>query len=116
MSYELDISRQRKEGGVPCINFQPFESGTLRGFGDFHIVGWHFRVFGCSCHVQNDRRWVGLPGKPLLDRAGQVQRDEDTGKIRYVPVIGFDDKDLLHRFNDAAVAALDAYQPGWDRS
>ena len=72
-----------------------------------------FRILGRPAHAGNDRCWVGLPGKPLLDRAGQVQRDEQTGKVRYVPVIVFDDKNLLHRFSDAAARALDLYAHGW---
>jgi hypothetical protein len=113
MSGALDI--QRPAAGVICISFNAFSSGTLRGFGDFHIAGWHFRILGCSCHRQNESRWVGLPSKPLFDKqTGLVLRD-DGGKVKYVPVISFDDMSLLRRFSDASVAALDLYAPGWDR-
>ena len=112
----VDIRRQRSGGGISCIGFAPVNGpNTLRGFGDLHILGWHFRILGCPAHAGNDRRWVGLPGKPMTDREGVPLRDESTGKIRYVSFAAFDDKDLLHRFSDAACAALDAYQPGWDR-
>jgi hypothetical protein len=116
MSYELDVSRQRREGGISVISFNPVNGpNTLRGFADLHIVGWHFRILGCPCHAGYDRRWVGLPGKPMTDREGIPMRDESTGKIRYVSFAAFDDKDLLRRFSDAACAALDVYAPGWDR-
>ena len=51
----------------------------------------------------------------MTDREGVPLRDEATGKIRYVSFAAFDDKDLLRRFSDAAVAALDPYPPGWER-
>ena len=116
MSYAVDISRQRRDAGVSIIAFHRFDGpNTLRGFADVHIVGWHFRISGCPAHAGNDRRWVGFPGKPLTDRDGVPLRDESTGKVRYVSFASFDDKDLLRRFSDAACAALDLYQPGWDR-
>ena len=108
-----DKATDRHGSGIACIGFQPFESGTLRGFGDFLVPAWHLQMLGCSCHCQGDRRWIGLPSKPLIDRGGHALRDESTGKIRYAPVVGFDDKEVLHRFSDAAIAALDVYRPGW---
>ena len=71
-------------------------------------------MLGCSCHRQNESRWVGLPGKPLIDKAGPALRD-DNGKIRYQAVLAFDDREILRRFSDAACAALDVYPPGWDQ-
>lgn len=113
MTGALDI-RRRAEGGISCLAFNAFAgSGTLKGFGDFHVVGWHFRIFGCSAHCQTNSRWVQLPSKPLIDKAGLALR-EDSGKIRYAPVIAFDHRELLRRFSDAACQALDAYYPGWD--
>ena len=82
MSGAVETIRPAAGAGVTCIGFTPFGTGTLRGFGGFHVVGWRLRVLGCSCHRQNESRWVGLPGKPLVDKAGVALRD-DNGKIRY---------------------------------
>ena len=112
----LDIVRPATGGGINCIAFKPYDSGgVVRGWADLQIIGWHFRILGCPASSHGERRWVGLPGKPMTDRDGQPLRDEG-GKARYVAFAAFDDKDLLHRFfSDAAVRALDLYAPGWDR-
>ena len=47
-----------------------------------------------------------------IARGGQVQRDEAAGKIRYIPVLAFDARELLRKFSDAACAAHNAYQQG----
>ena len=59
------------------------------------------------------RRTVGLPGKPMIDREGLPLRDESIGKLRYIGFAAFDDMELLWRFSDAAVSALDADYPAW---
>ena len=45
---------------------------------------------------------------------GQVQ-SEATGKVRYVQVVAFDERELPRRFSDAACVALDTHTPGWRR-
>lgn len=110
------IDRRHPAGsGISVIAFKPYDAGgVLKGWADLHIVGWHFRILGCPASCNGDKRWVGLPGKPMTDRDGAALRD-DSGKVRYVAFASFDDRDTLRRVSDAACAALDAYQPGWDR-
>jgi hypothetical protein len=115
MSLQLDISRQPRQGGISVTAFHAvYGPNILRGFADLHIIGWHFKILGCPAHAGHDKRWIGLPGKPMTDRDGVPLRDEATGKVRYVSFAAFDDKDLLRRFSDATCAELDAYQPVWD--
>lgn len=106
----------RNRSGAPplsCISYTPvIRRKTLCGFADLHLRPWHLRLLGCSCHRQDGSRWVHLPSRALIDKDGHALRD-DGGKIRYEAVIQFDDKDTHRRFSDAAVEAIDAYQPGW---
>jgi hypothetical protein len=113
----VDIRRPTPGHGIACIGFKRLDAGTgsLRGFADLHIGAWHLTLFGCPVHEQNGRRWVQLPSKPQIDKAGQAVLDEASGKPRYFPVLAFDDVETLRRFSDAACTALDACQPGWDQ-
>ncbi len=118
MSQQIDIQRlPHREGGLSVLAFNTVAGpNTLRGFVDLHIVPWHFRILGCPAHCQGERRWVGLPGKPMTDRDGVPLRDETNGRVRYASFAAFDNKDTLRRFSDAAVAALDVYTNGaWSR-
>ena len=94
-----DIVRPPAAGNMGCLSFKPYDAGgVMRGWADLHVVPWHFKIFGCPCSCNGERRWVGLPGKPMTDRDGVPLRDEATGKVRYVSFAAFDDKELLHRF------------------
>lgn len=107
-----DMHRTPVSAGISILAFKPMSgSGSLRGFVDVHIPAWRLRLFGCPVHESHGRRWVGLPSRPQIDRDGVAVRDEEKGKVRYFPVIGFDDVEVLHRFSDATVAALEIYNP-----
>lgn len=112
MSDLVELGKRSQAGGLTCLAFHSVHTGTLKGFADFHIIGWHLRIFGCTCHCLGDSRWVQLPSKPLIDKDGQALRHVETGKIRYVPILAFDDNDVL---SDAACLALDASHPGWGK-
>ena len=103
---------ERHGGGVTCLAYTPIERrGSLVGFTDLHLPRMRLRLFSCTVHEQNGRKWVGLPSRPWM-KDGELVRDPDTGKVRYEPVLGFDSKDILGRFSDAAVAAIEAYDAG----
>jgi hypothetical protein len=112
MNTELDIQRQRAGGGIGCLQFTPIDRrGSLVGFADLHVPAYRIRLFSCTVHEQNGRRWVGLPGRPWV-KDGELVRDPDTGKVRYEAILAFDDQAILRRFSDAAVAAIEAYDAG----
>lgn len=116
MSDQLVIQPPRRDGGVAVLSFKPYTGGgVLRGWCDVHVIPWRFRIIGCPASSNGERRWVGLPGKPMTDRDGQPLRD-DKGKVRYSTFASFDDVAILRRFSDSACQALDVYLPGWDQA
>jgi hypothetical protein len=52
--------------------------------------------------------WALPPSEPMIDGNGNPLRDEETGKVRYSPVVDFRDKETRRRWSDAVIAALRA--------
>src|SRR4051812_49393195 len=96
-------------GSIEIMDFKPHAAGSLVGFVDVHITGWRQRIYGCTVHQSHGKRWIGLPGKPSLIN-GMPARDE-VGKIRYFPVVQFDDDTIRRRFSDAVIAELERIEP-----
>jgi hypothetical protein len=87
-------------------DWRPVERNTLRGFVTL-VLPNSMGVRECSYHVQGDRRWIGLPGRPQLDPDGRHRVDPNTGKKAYVPVVEIYEKAARERFQRAALAAID---------
>jgi hypothetical protein len=101
-------------------NYRPYERNTLKGFFDLQIGPLLIRGF--THHIMNDREWVGAPGKPQVDKDGQIQRN-DQGKIEYYPVVSIDKPKLpgFQTFCLKKIAELSPQPPasgsasgGWD--
>jgi hypothetical protein len=60
----------------------------------------------CSLHQSGEKRWVGLPGKPVLDKDGKVLITAKTGKRSYSVCISIPDVAIRDRFQEAALAAV----------
>ena len=91
--------------------FQPHRSNTLFGFCTIVVVKMHMRIHGVTVHESHGKRWASLPSKPMLDKAGNVLRDE-RGKVRYSPVLEFTDKETRDRFSTVVIDALLEFAPG----
>jgi hypothetical protein len=93
---------------ITASNFRELEKNSLRGFVDLTLAPSGLVLRQCSYHVREDgRRWVGMPGRPLLYSDGRHLRDS-SGKGQWVPVIEIPDKAARKIFQDAALAAIDA--------
>jgi hypothetical protein len=90
---------------VRVENFRRRRSNTLFGFVDLLIPELHLRIYEAPVHESHGRRWIGLPGKPEVDRNGAVRRD-DRGKIAYSPVLQFTDRAVGDAFSARAIEAL----------
>ena len=95
---------------VSLIAWKPLLSGTLRGFAAIRL-GRSLRIADISVHSDGSRRWVHLPAKPALDRAGAAQRDE-KGKIKFISIISWLDKPTSEWFSAAVVEAVAHDHPG----
>src|SRR6516165_4607974 len=90
---------------VEVESFTRRRSNTLFGFVDLVIPELRLRIREVTVHQSHGRRWVGLPGKPQIDRDGAARRD-DRGKIAYSPVLQFTDREVGDAFSAGAIAAV----------
>jgi hypothetical protein len=90
---------------MKATDLRRHEKKTLRGFFNLKLSNG-LTLLDCSWHCQGDSEWIGLPGKPHLDRDGKQRRDAITQKPMYLPVIQFEDKAIRDKFTAAALAAL----------
>ena len=90
--------------------FKPMRSNTLVGFCTVLIPEMHLKIVDCTVHEKNDSRWCGLPAKPIVGRDGQVKRDE-RGKIAYVPILEFPDRETRDAFSTRVIEALLTHSP-----
>jgi hypothetical protein len=63
------------------------------------------RIKEATVNVSHGRRWIGLPSKPQIDRAGHVITD-DRGKRQYVSILQFADRETGDRFSERVIEAL----------
>jgi hypothetical protein len=90
--------------------FKPLRSNTLYDFVTITIPEMHMRIVDLTVHESHGKRWIGMPGKPQLDRDGIVRKNE-RGKVAYTPVLQFTDKATLDAFGARVVAALLEFAP-----
>jgi len=93
---------------IAASNWRPRESNTLQGFCTLTLKPSGIVINECSLHKKNGQRWIGLPGKPQLDSEGRVRKEGATGKVLYVPIVEIAGKAERERFQEAALAAVDA--------
>lgn len=90
---------------IRASDFKTLERNTLRGFLTLTLEPSGLVLRECSLHKMNEKEWIGLPGKPQLDKEGR-HRTDDKGKKLYVPVVELKDKATYARFQEAALVAV----------
>lgn len=88
---------------LALMSWKPLVRNSLRGFADVR-VGKSLIIREVAVHVSNGRAWASLPSKPLL-KDGRPATDE-RGKIRYVAMMEWDDREARDAFSDAVVDAV----------
>lgn len=92
---------------ITASNFRGMERNSLKGFVDLTFGDTSLTIREATLHEQNGRRWIGLPGKPIVDpKTGIAERYPESGKIRYVNVINFDHREASDAFQRGALAAI----------
>lgn len=94
---------------VTCTDFREIQRNTLLGFATINIAEMKMTVSDVAIHEKNGRRWAQLPSKPMVGRDKTVITDND-GKVKYVPIFKFDNKDVERAFSSAVVKAVEDAQ------
>jgi hypothetical protein len=102
-------SQAESQPRLKLLSFKPHIKNSLRGFAEFELPSG-LRLIDCPVLVSNDKAWVSLPSKPILDREGR-QKTDANGKLAYVPVVAWRDHDLQNRFSVAAVDLIRCAHP-----
>lgn len=97
---------------IRALDWRPLERNSLQGFVSLALEPSGLVLRDCALHRREDREWIGLPGKPQVDREGRQRQDPKTGKALYTPVIEIPDKASRERFQQAALAAVHALLSG----
>jgi hypothetical protein len=91
---------------IHASNWRPLKRNSLRGFLSLTLEPSGIVLHDCALHRKGDREWIGLPGKPQMDRDGQQRKDPTTGEALYTPIVEIPDKDARQRFQNAALDAV----------
>jgi hypothetical protein len=96
---------------LDIVEWKPLVKNSLRGFATVRLRNG-LSIKDVTVHSSNGKRWASLPSKPLVDKDGNAQRDRESGKIRYVPILEWPSRDVADRFSEAVISAIEAAHPG----
>jgi hypothetical protein len=94
---------------LSLLEWKPLARNSLRGFATVRL-GRALKISDISVHNSNGKRWASLPSKPQIS-GDSVQKDAN-GKIRYVPILQWLDREAADRFSNAVIEAVEALHPG----
>ncbi len=87
-----------------CVDYRPYQKGFLMGFATLELASGLI-LTDFTHHQSGGREWIGVPGRPVLDNAGNVART-DRGKPQYVQSIGFTTPAVRDAFLSQAMRAI----------
>jgi hypothetical protein len=87
-----------------CESFHRLNRNTLKGFAEIKVAELQLTFKDVALHQKGSSRWVALPSKPMLK--GDVVLKDDTGKIKYVPILQFASREVGDAFSAAAIRAV----------
>lgn len=94
---------------VVILDWRPMRRNSLLGFAQIQLGA--LKIKDVTININTGRKWAGLPSKPMIDRDGNAMRN-DQGKVRYVPLLEWDNKATGDRFSESVIAALEEKHPG----
>ena len=68
--------------GIEVTEFRPQRSGALLGFATVEIAAIGLTVRDCPVLESGGRRWVNLPGRPVVDRDGRAKTEDGKRVLR----------------------------------
>jgi hypothetical protein len=94
---------------VTLMEWRALNKNSLRGFAKVRL-GKALILKDVAVHYSNGKTWAMAPAKPIINPDGVAKKD-DRGKIQYVPIIEWFDRDMAQSFSDGVVAAVLAEYP-----
>lgn len=94
---------------VTLLEWKPVARNSLVGFATIRL-GAALRIADIAIHSSRGKRWAQLPSKPVIGSDGNIKRDE-AGKIQYVPILKWIDRQSADRFSESVIAAVDREYP-----
>ena len=94
---------------IQVRDWRPLRKGSLLGFAKIEFPSGMI-IADVTVLAGERGAWASPPSKPMIGRDGVVMKD-DSGKIRYSPIIEFSSKEVRQRFSEGIVAALRAAHP-----
>lgn len=82
-------------------NVKPYCRGTCLAFFDVTLPPG-ITLRGFSLHERDGKRWAAFPSTPKLDAGGVAERDEQSGKVKYFPIVFIEERALWERFSSWA--------------
>lgn len=102
------MSGTSKPMPVTLLEWRPMVRNSLLGFAKIQIGA--LQISDVTVHSSNGKRWASLPSKPMVGADG-VARKDDSGKIKYVAILGWSNKDTADRFSEAVTGAVEERYP-----
>ena len=93
---------------IEVLEWRAVPRNTLLGFAKIRVPEWRMTFDGVAVHEKDGRRWAQLPSRPVLDGDRELVKESD-GKIKYAPVMEFDDREISNRFSAAVCKAVEHY-------
>ena len=94
---------------VEVLCFTAKCQGALRGFAMVKVVELNLIVRDVRIFAKGGRAWAGMPGRPWIKNGGVVVGADN--KIRWTPIIEFDDDKARTAFSNAVIAGVLARFP-----
>ena len=95
---------------ISLLGWKPMARNSLRGFAKIRL-GKSLIINDVAVHCSHGKRWAALPSKPLVTQDGAVKKDQN-GKMTYVPLMEWTDRDASDRFSEGVIAAVERENPG----
>lgn len=89
-----------RQAAVECVRFHAINKGSLVGFCDLVIEGWHLMLIDCAWFRSAKGEWISLPSTSYTAH---------DGKKRYKRMVEFTDEEAGRRFGSAALAAVQQF-------
>jgi hypothetical protein len=95
--------------GLQLLGFKSVRRNGLRGFAEVRLPNGLI-INDVVVGMANGRQWALLPSKPMVDRDGNLLREE-SGKIRYSAILEWGSRELQQEFSKRIVALVRAQHP-----